>query len=113
VPLLTIKVEVQLKYAYTGPASGTTLRLQYHGADTNRYETIASTGTNDGWLVFEVLDPRGLKTDPPYRDETLWRFQLMPVGPQGVGPNGENAAEFTGWYQLCAIAHRDPTAILT
>lgn len=108
VPLLTEKVTVTLAYEYTGPVAGTTVELWYYGADTNRYAPMEKVSDTE----WQIVDTDQLKADPPYEDESLWRFMLVPR-PPNQGPNGEFAGEFEGSYQICGTAHRDPSALLS
>lgn len=104
VPLQTGKVEVQLAVKYEGSVSGTTWELWYHGSNTTKYSKATLIAAEGDTQKYAIPDPDGILSDPPYEFESVWRFMAWPKGP-GNGPT-----EFTGTVQLCAQAHRDPSA---
>jgi hypothetical protein len=110
VPLKTQKVTGTLTYTYKGSTPNTRLQLLYFGGDTNVYRAPDEfTKDGDHW-TFTINDPQGLKADPPYLAQSLWRFELMPMN-DATQPDGTNVADFQGSYEICAQAHRDPNAV--
>lgn len=106
VPLQTRIVEISLDVSNSGTLTNGEVELWYYGADTNRYARAESTG--DG--TYEIIDADGIKADPPYEDETLWRFMIVPLPLDGAEADGSFVADFEGSFTLCAKAFRDPAA---
>lgn len=115
VPLKSMAVEVKLTYTNNAPGNDP-VELWYFGGDANTY---APAPAKQGGAAGEywIPDPRGIKADPPYEDETQWRFMLLPRPASGAtaqpDPEGPtySVAAFEGSYEVCAVAHRDPAAV--